>query len=149
SLHVHTRKWPLGRQLLLHALLAPVLILLSYPGAFLCGATLLALLPAVWRAPRGRLWVAYAGWALVVLLAFVWLALGPARAQRCEQMVTCNLPYFPDWSGPVRAISWLVSATPEVLRYCFMPFGQFITPLVIVGALAWSPARRGLLVHAT
>ncbi len=52
ALFVATREWPLGRQLLVYLPVAPLVIFLSYPGCFLCGGLLLALLPAVYRAGR-------------------------------------------------------------------------------------------------
>src|SRR5947208_940806 len=47
-----TQSWPVRRQLLVYLPLAPLLIFLCYPGAFLCGGILLALWPAVRRDNR-------------------------------------------------------------------------------------------------
>ena len=46
-LYVRTREWPLTRQLCLWLPLAPIAIWVSYPGCFLCGGLLIALLPRV------------------------------------------------------------------------------------------------------
>jgi hypothetical protein len=47
---LHARRMDLTRRLLLLAGLAPVIIFLCWPGCFLFGGVLVALLPAVWRA---------------------------------------------------------------------------------------------------
>jgi hypothetical protein len=146
--HLRTQAWPVARQCLLHAALAPVLIFLSYPGAFLCGASLLALLPALWRQRCPRNWLAYGLWTGCVFGAFALLLLGPARAQRCADLYTCwGESGFADWSRPWSVPLWTLVGTVEVLRYCFKPAGQPLLLPALVGALAlWRQGRRQLVV---
>jgi hypothetical protein len=147
SLHVTTQSWPLGRQLLVRALPAPALIFLSYPGVFLCGASLLASLPAVLRDRRPRILLGYSLWTACVFSAFALVVLGPARAQRCPEMEACWAGHFPDWSRPWSVPGWTLLATLEVVRYCFKPLGQLLAPLALTGGfLWWREGRRALVV---
>jgi hypothetical protein len=147
ALFVATQGWSLDRQLLLYAPLAPILIFLCYPGCFLCGGLLLALLPPVYRSRRWLHWIQYAGLALLVGGAFLILYLGPIRAQRCEAMDSCWPRQFPDWQQPWRIPDWTLFSTLEVVRYCCRPTGTALSPLVMVGAcILWRSSRRRFLV---
>ncbi len=149
ALHVGTRGWSVARRCLLHAVLAPGLIFLSYPGAFLCGASLVALLPAAWRDRRPGVVLAYAAWACAVAAAFLLLVLGPVRAQRCGAMESCWTHHFPDWSQPASVPQWALLGTVEVVGYCFRPVGQVYVVLAIVGAVGWWRCRQRCWVVLT
>jgi hypothetical protein len=136
---------PLGPQLALLAVLSPVAVWLCFPGAFLCGAALAALLPRVWRERRPAVLLGYAAWAAGVFAAFALLALGPARAQRCGALESCWADQFPDWSRPGRVPAWAALSALEVARYCFKPLGQAYAPLAAVGAVAWWRSGRRAL----
>ncbi|MCS6852652.1 MAG: glycosyltransferase family 39 protein [Gemmataceae bacterium] len=139
SLFVGTRSWSWPRRLLPFLALAPVCVLLVYPGCFLCGGLLLALLPELWPPSRDRL-VPYALLALLVFAAFV-LLLIPAQAQRCSAMDDCWVRHFPPWDEPWRVPVWVVGATLDVIRYALMPTGWLLAGVVVVGGvLLW---RRG------
>jgi hypothetical protein len=147
ALFVATHGWPLGRQLLVYAPLAPLVIFLCYPGCFLCGGLLLALLPAVYRSRRCSHWLQYAGLALLVGGSFLLLYYGPVRAQRCEAMDSCWPRQFPDWQRPWRVPDWTFFSTLEVVRYCCEPTGTVLSALAAVGAvLFWRNGQRRLLV---
>src|SRR5262245_60579141 len=62
--------WSLERRLTALALLAPVVTFLVYPGCFLYGGLLLALLPAVWRSRRPMCWCGYCGLTVTVFVSF-------------------------------------------------------------------------------
>src|SRR5262249_5218742 len=68
-----TDSWPLVWRLLAFTALAPLVVFLAYPGCFLLGGLLVALLTAAVRANRGRVWLAYAALALAVLASFTLL----------------------------------------------------------------------------
>jgi hypothetical protein len=150
AIFVFTRPWPLGKQLLAYSLLAPPLILLVYPGSFLCGGLLLALLPAVWRARQRDLWFRYAALALLIAISFAFLTLGPARAQRCPVMTRCWVDQFAPWHEPWRVPLWTVTSTFAVGRYCCRPTGQALLVLAGIGAvLLWRRGQRGVVVLLT
>jgi hypothetical protein len=147
SVFVATQGWPLGRQLLAYLPIAPMVIFLCYPGCFLCGGLLLALLPAVYRSRRWSYWLQYAGLALLIGGSFLLLYFGPVRAQRCEAMDSCWPRQFPDWQHPWRIPDWTFFSTLEVVRYCCEPTGTVLTALAVVGAIGfWRERRRRLLV---
>lgn len=140
-LFVTTRAWrPTGR-FILFAGLAPVVIFLSYPGCFLYGGVLLALLPIVCRARRWTAWLGYGLLTTTVFASFVLLVLGPARAQRDTAMMSCWLECFPNWQRPWTVPLWTLLSTLEVARYCCEPVGQVLVPLAVAGAVGWW--RRG------
>jgi hypothetical protein len=131
-------------RLTLYLLLAPILIFLSFPACFLYGGVLLALLPAVRR--EGR-WLCYGGVALAVGVSFLFLALGPARAQKDGAMLSCWLDFFPDWSRPWSVPGWILISTGEVYRYCLPPLGQVLGLSALVGMIGlWRQGRRELVV---
>ncbi len=141
-----TRMWPLNRQLLVYAVLTPVLIFLSFPGSFLSGGLLLSLLPAVWRAKRLSTWLAYGGVALAVLVAFGLLLLGPVRAQRGDQILWYWQDQLPDWGDPWSIPTWSLARTFGVCRYCLRPTGGFLAGFAVIGGgLLWRGRQRRLL----
>jgi hypothetical protein len=150
ALHGSTQTWPLTRRLLLFSCVAPVVIFVAYPGCFLCGGLLVALLPAVERARRPAVWLAYGLLALVIAGAFLALLLGPIHAQRCETMNRCWEDHFPPWDRPWKVPVWMAASTCEIVRYCCRPTGQVLTVLAIAGAvLLWRRGRRAGVVLLT
>src|SRR5262249_13661898 len=95
-------KWALEKRLLFFTLLAPVVVMLSFPGCFLMGGVLLSLLPAVWQRSRTGSWLALLGFAGSLGGAFLVLLLGPIHAQRCAEMDSCWLHAFAPWDRPWR-----------------------------------------------
>jgi hypothetical protein len=134
--------WGLSWRLLLYTLFGPVLILLVYPGCFLCGGLLVALLPAVWRASDAKSWFRYGLLGLTIFATFALLLSGPVHAQRCEAMVACWKNTFPSWERPWTVPGWTVLASLEVFRYCFAPAGQVLCLLAMAGIVSFW--RRGL-----
>ncbi len=110
-----------GRRLLWFGLPAPLIIWASYPGCFLYGGVLLALLPALWRErTRPTAWLAYAGLALTVVVSFLLLYLGPIRAQRNTQIDSCWGLGFPAWDRSGWAVlGWAVKSTLDACCYCW------------------------------
>lgn len=137
-----TAPWQLGRRLLVYGLVGPVLIVLVYPGCFLCGGVLVALLPTVWRARRATILLGYGLVVLAIVTAFALLLTGPIRAQRCEAIVACWKGSFPHWDRPWTVPAWTVLGILEVFRYCFEPIGQVL--LLVAAAGATSLWRRRL-----
>jgi hypothetical protein len=137
-----TASWGIGWRLLVYGLTGPVLIFLAYPGCFLCGGVLMALLPAVWRSRRPLIWLGYGLLVLGVCTAFALLLAGPIRAQRCQTIVDCWQHTFPHWDQPWTVPVWTLLGLLEVFRYCFEPIGQVLLPLAAAGAVhLW---RRGM-----
>lgn len=141
---VRTRNLPLRIQCALWLAVLPLAEWLTFPGCFIAGGLLLALLPAVIRAD----WpdrTAYALLGLAVASSFVALAVGPAKAQQDGAMTGCWVNHFADWSRPTGVPVWASVSTFEVLRYAVMPAGQVLFPVVIVGAVRISRRDAGLL----
>jgi hypothetical protein len=146
AVYCRARAWPLGRQFLLYALLGPLLIWLAYPGCFLCGGLLVALLPAVWRSRSARIWLGYGILGITIAAAFAALVLGPIRAQRCPEMTSCWEDHFPPWDRPLKVPVWLVASTCEIGRYCCRPTGQALAGVAVVGLiLFWRRGRRDVV----
>jgi MYXO-CTERM domain-containing protein len=146
ALFVLTQGWPLGRQLFVFLPVAPLAIFLCYPGCFLCGGLLLALLPAVYRGRRWTSWLQYAGLALLIGGSFLALYFGPVRAQHNAAIESCWPRQFPDWNRPWRVPDWTFFSTLEVVRYCCEPTGTALAPLAALGALTWWRQRRRRLL---
>jgi hypothetical protein len=134
ALFLRTESWTPARQLLLYTALAPILIFLSYPGCFLCGGLMAALLPAVWRDRKRSTWLAFGLCGLTIAVAFGLLWAGPVRAQRVATLMGYWTGQFPDWERPWRVAVWPATATFEVLRYCCKPTGGLLTGLAVIGA---------------
>jgi hypothetical protein len=132
--HVRIRDLPLRVQCALWLAVLPVAEWLAFPGCFVAGGLLLALLPAARRANwPDRL--AYVVLGLAVVGSFVALAVGPAKAQQDGAMTGCWVNHFADWSRPAGVPVWAVASTLEVLRYALMPFGQVLAVVAVVGAV--------------
>ncbi|HVS39418.1 MAG TPA: hypothetical protein VMS17_27925 [Gemmataceae bacterium] len=147
ALYAATRAATLGRRLLLFALPAPLLILLSYPACFLYGGVLAATATAVWRERKPAAWAAYGLLACTVGGAFLLLLLGPIRAQHDSTIVSCWAGAFPDWDRPWTVPAWTLFSTLDVFRYCCKPLGPILLPLAAVGAVTlWRRGQSELVV---
>jgi hypothetical protein len=138
-----TRRWPLERRLLAYAISAPFTIWIVYPGSFLMGGVVIAVLPALWlERARARCWLAYGTLVLAVAVAFLLLYAGPARAQRNAAMDACWTTGFPPWGQGAWAFAvWVVKSTLDALCYCCAPVGNVLAPVIAAGSVAlW---RRG------
>jgi hypothetical protein len=160
-----TDGWLVWRRALLFCLLAPPLLCLAYPAAFLYGGVLLALLlelatsrgaafpgrsvtKTAWegrstdvgplRQPR-RVgdWLAYGLLCLTVFATFGLLLVGPVHAQRDETIVACwnSMSQFPDWSNPAGVPGWMALSTCGMIGYCIKPVGEWLSPLVAIGVV--------------
>jgi len=150
ALHLHLREKPLPRQCLVFALLAPPVLWLCFPGCFLYGAVLVALLPALWHDRRPAAWLSYSALVLTVFVSFGLLVAGPIHAQRHEMMDACWTGQFPDWSRPWSTPAWMVFSTFDVVRYCLGHTGHALALLAIAGAaILWRRGERPVVVMLT
>ncbi|HEX7376631.1 MAG TPA: glycosyltransferase family 87 protein [Pirellulales bacterium] len=136
---------PLWRRAGLLALLAPPLLTLAYPAAFLYGGLLVALFFQLWPSRRLADWLAYALLTLTVFATFACLLAGPIHAQRDPTIVACwdSMKQFPDWHHPMSVPGWLIQATCGVVAYGCKPIGEGLTPLVAIGLVVlWRQGRR-------
>lgn len=136
-----SEEWQPVRRLLLFAALAPITIFLVYPGCFLYGGLLVALLPAVARERGWGVRLTYGVLAVAVFAAFALLLFGPIRAQRCETLSECWAPTFPNVSRPWTLPGWVVWSTVRIADYCCRPVGGALAGLGIVGVICLR--RRG------
>jgi hypothetical protein len=132
--YLRTRELPLRLQCLLWLPILPIAEWLTFPGCFIAGGLMLALLPAALRS-RWPDRIAFALLGFAAVGSFVALAVGPAKAQQDGAMTGCWVHHFADWSRPANVPIWIVVSTSEVLRYALMPFGQALIPVAMVGAV--------------
>jgi hypothetical protein len=145
-----TRRWRFGAQMVLFTALAPVVIFLAYPGCFIYGGLLVALLPGFWERRReATAWLGYALLVLTTCSAFVLLATGPIRAQRTAALEACWKDY-PDWHHPWVVPGWSVASSMRLLEHLWRPTGGVLILSAGVGAFSlWQRRRRTeLLVMA-
>lgn len=127
----------LRRQLTAYTLLAPLLLLSSYPAAFLCSGLVLAYLPVVIRQRERGTWLAYAALTATTGIVLVGMVLGPVRCQHDAEIHSCWVACMPNWQRPATVPLWFLSAPFEVCRYCCKPFGQVLALFALVGAVVW------------
>jgi hypothetical protein len=139
--HDVVRDWPLHRQVFLWSIVTPFLIFISYPGCFICGGLMAALLPSVWRAGRAGEWLQYGLWAVVAGLSFLALYLGPVRAQNDPMLRHCWSDVFPDYSRPWAIPLQAGWETLGVVQYAIPPIGEFVGVLGLMAA--WWMWREG------
>ncbi|HEY7424116.1 MAG TPA: hypothetical protein VH682_07760 [Gemmataceae bacterium] len=155
----------LRRQLLAYTLLAPVLLLSSYPACFLCVGLLFAYLPAVLALafPKRltqrrkdakkdqknqflssfflcvfaslRESLLWLALLMTIGVTLLWLLLGPVRCQHDAEIHSCWVACMPDWHRPWTVPGWLLLAPFEMCRYCCKPLGQVLALLAVPGTL--------------
>lgn len=129
------REWPIPRLCLLLSVLAPIVILVAFPGCFLYGGVLVALLPAVWSSRQIRSWFPYCLLAAVVFATFAFLYLGPIRAQRCGPMDECWVRSFAPWETPRRVPIWLIGSIGSLFNYCIGTAAQVLILPCVLGTI--------------
>lgn len=144
------KKDRLAVSLLVYALLAPLLLLSSYPACFLCAGLLFAYLPAVYRRKQARTWMAYGALAATSGAALLWLVLGPVRCQHDAEIHSCWVACMPNWDRPWTVPGWFLLSPFEVCRYCCKPLGQMLAFLAVPGALClWRRGERTAVLLMT
>ncbi len=172
---VSTDRRPAGRRLWWLVVVAPVVLCLSYPMAFVLGGILLALLPTAWRARRtvrggeqgseekevAPAAVAFSPhspaprpslfpWAVAAAVAagtFAALYFGPIRVQKVPGLLTEHADYFPSAGHPLGLPGWVVQHTAEVFQYCTQLGGVGLFLLAPLGLwAAWRAGRRELVI---
>jgi hypothetical protein len=146
ALVVFGRDWPFDRLLAVAALVAPVVVLLSYPGCFLLGGLALWLGPQVVRRRQASSRLLYGLFLAGVGSAFLLLWLGPARAQRDDRLLRCWVETFPNWERPGTVPGWLAVRLSDVFRYACVPTGNALFPVALAGAcVLWRRGERRLV----
>jgi hypothetical protein len=135
--------WRPVRRLILFAALAPITIFLVYPGCFLYGGLLVALLPMVVRERGWQVKLTYGVLAVAVFAAFAVLLVGPIRAQRCDTLSECWAPTFPNLSRPWTLPGWAVWSTVRIADYCCRPVGGALAGLGVIGVICLRRRRPG------
>jgi len=145
-LFVATSAWSAARRALAFAAAAPVVVWLSYPGIFLIGGVLTALLPScVRRRQRWQSKLAYLVLAIIAGVSFALLVLGPVRLQRCPEMDACWAGCFAQLDRPATLPFWVIYNTAQICRYCCEPAGNVLTIPAVIGAFLMWRRRRSLL----
>jgi hypothetical protein len=143
-----TKAWPIGRRLLMFAALAPVVIFSAFPGCFVMGGLLVAMLPEVWNHRRQpAAWLGYALVALTTLAAFGLLLIGPIHAQHTSPLAEMWTDTFPNWNQPWTVSWWCLRTNIGLLDHSFRPVGGALLPLAIIGGVSlWRRGRRAELL---
>ncbi len=134
------------RRAILFALLAPILILSSYPGVFLFGGIFLALLPALLRERRWFAGLLLAGAIALSFAAFYFITI---RAQRSSAMDAAWVNVFPDLRRPWTLPFWAMRSTVSVVDYASRPIGGILVMAAVIGGVrCWREGRRELVIFA-
>jgi hypothetical protein len=139
-----TRGWQYPRRLALFAALAPVVIFLSYPGCFIYGGLILAMLPGLWH--NRKQWSSWAAFTLLVLctlLSFYLLLVGPIRAQRTSALDACWVNY-PNWRSPHLVPFWSVEVFVQLLEHLWRPTGPILVVPAVLGAFSMWRRNKGV-----
>ena len=139
SLFLETRAWRLGSRLLLYSAITPLVMFSSYPGCFICGTLLSALLPSVWQERRSwQTWAAYGLLTLVVFGAFALIYFGPIRTQRTE-ILDSVWDDYPNWREPWMVPFWTVGAVFRLFEHFWRPTGVVLVIPMAIGI--WTHRR--------
>jgi hypothetical protein len=143
-------RWSLEKRLIFFALLAPVIVMLSFPGCFLMGGLALSLLPELCQCRRPSAWLALLGLGVSMGGSFLILLLGPVHAQRCAEMDSCWLHAFAPWDRPWRIPLWTIVSACGLPRYCLDPAGDLLLVPAILGFInLWKRGFAALVVLLT
>lgn len=145
-LHVHTMGWHHAWRCSLFLAVAPAVILLSFPGCFICGGLWLAWLPRVCQGGRFRDLLGFALLTFAIGATFLLLLAGPAHAQRCPAMVQCWESAFIPWHQPWRIPIWSLSASLELFRYSCEPLGSILLLPFLIGSYQFWRGQREMLI---
>lgn len=147
-LFVKTAGWPVAGRLVLFAVFSPFVILLSYPGIFLCAGLMLALAIEVRKENRLETWLGWFLLGLLMLVAFAFFYFVTIRAQRSSAMDAAWIKAFPDLHKPWKLPLWAIGATVSIFDYYVRPYagGILIVPALIGLRRFWLENKRGLVV---
>jgi len=136
------------------AALAPVAVSLSHPAVFVAGGIVLALAPAVAKAGRREVWIAYATFSLSTVGTFLALYACFTRVQAAATLAAMQAQWgaaFPPLDDPVKLAGWLVTVhTGSMFAYpCGGERGASSLTLLLfaVGAaLLWYRRQRVIVL---
>ncbi len=145
------RQRPVYQQCLAFLVVTPFVIFGCFPGGFLMGGVLCAMLLQVWRGRRLQDWAALGALSLVVAVCFLGMMVGPVRNQRADIEIIADTWYFafPDYTRPWLLPWWTVCKLFDVPRYCMTPTGGFLLPIIITGGVWVWHKDRSLLALFT
>jgi hypothetical protein len=137
-----------------HAAIAPVAVSLSHPAVFVAGGIVLALAPAVAKAGRRDVWIAYATFFLSTVGMFLALYACFTRAQAAATLTAMQAQWgaaFPPLDDPMRLAKWLVTVhTGSMFAYpCGGERGTSSLTLLLFAlgaALLWRGRRKVILL---
>ena len=94
------------------AAMAPIALALSHTAIFVAAGNVIGLAPAVTKARRRGVWLAYTAFALSTIIAFLSLYLVFTRAQSAANLTAMQAQWhaaFPPLSDPLALCKWLAS----------------------------------------
>ncbi len=139
-LFLETRSWRLGVRLLMFVAICPLVIFSSYPGCFVCGSLLTALLPSVWQIRRSvTIWAAYCFLTAVVFGSFALVYFGPIQAQRTDVLQSLWIDY-PNWREPWTVPVWTAGSLFRLFEHFWRPTGVILVAPLAVGI--WMRRRQ-------
>lgn len=143
-----SRPWSILARCSLLGGMCPILLSLSYPAVFALAAVLLGMAPTVMRRRRTGEVVALGLFAAALLTSFLFVYLGPIRAQRSESLEQFWMSQYADWSRPWTIPPWLVRSTIGIADYCLRPVGGLYLLFAAFGAAAMAKQQRGDVAFA-
>jgi hypothetical protein len=145
-LFLRSRDWAPVKRLLTFSVVAPCLLWLSYPAAFVMGGTILALVADL--RPDADHRVALAAGLLVATAggAFGLLMNGPVHAQRVLPLLQVWRDALPDYARWWTMPEWLIRQTLGVADYGFRPLGGLLLVAAAVGVPALWRRDRALTI---
>ncbi|MFI5460611.1 MAG: ArnT family glycosyltransferase [Isosphaerales bacterium] len=136
------------------AAIAPVAVSLSHPAVFVAGGIVLALAPAVAKARRREVWIAYATFFLSTVGMFLALYAFFTRAQAAATLTAMQAQWgaaFPPLDDPIKLARWLVTVhTGSMFAYpCGGERGASSLTLLLFAlgaALLWYRRQRVIVL---
>jgi len=141
---IATENWPVWRRAALLALAGPLIIFLSYPGCFVCGGVLLALVPDAWKTRRdGRVWGASMLAAATCAGAFLLLLEGPIRSQKTGDLQNWWTSQYLVLGNPLRMAGSCLEGFATLFEHFWRPTGGVLMLPFAVGAVCLTRKLTG------
>lgn len=139
---VKTRAWKFEKRALAFAAFCPLMILVSYPGVFLCTGLMFALLLEARKENRKQAWAAWFALGVLVTATFAFFYFFTIRPQRSADMNSIWASFFPNTHKPWTLPWWALSETIGVFDYYLRPIGGgMLVPALVGFVIYWRSSK--------
>jgi hypothetical protein len=148
--YLRTLARPMWQRCLVALPVLPTALWLSFPACFAVAGLFIGQLPSVIRSRSRRDWALLIAVAAAVSVSFLALVLGPVRAQRDDELVSCWVAIgFADWRQSWDVPIWMARSTIDIFSYLMRPAGLLLVGLAVTGAVAlWRQNDRQAVLTA-